>query len=165
VLAEQAGFPKGTINVVTTLDLVAEVGQELCTNKLVKKLNFTGSTRVGELLAQQCAGTLKKPSLELGGNTPFIVFDDAKIETAVEACILAKLRNSRQTCVTTNRIIVQKGIYDKFAIALTQRIKELKVGKGTDEEVFIGPLTHERAVDMAMNHINGRLGGSVWNLS
>jgi succinate-semialdehyde dehydrogenase / glutarate-semialdehyde dehydrogenase len=140
---------------VTTLNLVAEVGQELCTNKLVKKLSFTGSTRVGKLLAQQCAGSLKKLSLELGGNSPFIVFDDAKIETAVEACILAKLRNSGQTCVTANRIMVQKGIYEEFADALTKRIKELKVGKGTDEGVFIGPLTHERAVDKAMIHING----------
>jgi succinate-semialdehyde dehydrogenase/glutarate-semialdehyde dehydrogenase len=155
VLAQEAGFPKGAINVVTTLNLVAEVGKELCTNKLVKKLSFTGSTRVGKLLAEQCAGSLKKLSLELGGNSPFIVFDDAKIETAVEACILAKLRNSGQTCVTANRIMVQKGIYNKFADALTARIKELKVGKGTEEGVFIGPLTHERAVEKAMVHING----------
>ena len=155
VLAEEAGFPKGAINVVTTLDLVAEVGKELCTNKLVKKLSFTGSTRVGKLLAEQCAGSLKKLSLELGGNSPFIVFDDAKMETAVEACILAKLRNSGQTCVTANRIMVQKGVYDQFADALTKRIKELKVGKGTEEGVFIGPLTHERAIEKAMTHING----------
>jgi succinate-semialdehyde dehydrogenase/glutarate-semialdehyde dehydrogenase len=160
VLAQEAGFPKGAINVVTTLNLVAEVGKELCTNKLVKKLSFTGSTRVGKLLAEQCAGSLKKLSLELGGNSPFIVFEDAKIETAVEACILAKLRNSGQTCVTANRIMVQKGIYNKFADALAARIKELKVGKGTEEGVFIGPLTHERAVEKAMAHINGELGSS-----
>lgn len=154
VLAQEAGFPKGAINVVTTLELVAEVGKELCTNTKVKKLSFTGSTRVGKLLAAQCAGSLKKLSLELGGNSPFIVFEDAKIETAVEACILAKFRNSGQTCVTANRILVQSAIYEEFADALTKRIKELKVGKGTEEGVFIGPLTHERAVDKAMNHIN-----------
>jgi succinate-semialdehyde dehydrogenase / glutarate-semialdehyde dehydrogenase len=118
VLAQEAGFPKGTINVVTTLDLVAEVGEELCKNKLVRKLSFTGSTRVGKLLAQQCAQSLTKLTLELGGNSPFIVFDDAKLETAVESCIMAKFRNSGQTCVTANRIFVQKGIYEKFAEAL-----------------------------------------------
>ena len=122
VLAHEAGFPKGVINVVTTLDLVAEVGEELCRNKLVRKLSFTGSTRVGKLLAQQCAQSLTKLTLELGGNSPFIVFDDAKLETAVEACILAKFRNSGQTCVTANRIFVQKGIYDKFAEALVRSL-------------------------------------------
>jgi succinate-semialdehyde dehydrogenase/glutarate-semialdehyde dehydrogenase len=118
VLAQEAGFPKGAINIVTTLDLVAEVGEELCKNKLVRKLSFTGSTRVGKLLAQQCAQSLTKLTLELGGNSPFIVFDDAKLETAVESCIMAKFRNSGQTCVTANRIFVQKGIYEKFAEAL-----------------------------------------------
>ncbi|KAG4442574.1 hypothetical protein IFR05_001986 [Cadophora sp. M221] len=163
VLAQEAGFPKGAINVITTLDLVAEVGKELCTNKKVKKVSFTGSTRVGKILAEHCAGSVKKMSLELGGNSPFIVFDDAKIDTAVEACIVAKLRNSGQTCVTANRIMVQKGIYDEFADALAKRIKELKVGKGTDEGVVIGPLTHERAVEKAMSHINDakKHGGQV----
>ncbi|EXJ87241.1 succinate-semialdehyde dehydrogenase (NADP+) [Capronia epimyces CBS 606.96] len=163
VLAREAGFPKGTINVITTLNLVAEVGEALCKNKLVRKLSFTGSTRVGKLLASQCSGTLKKLSLELGGNSPFIVFDDAKIETAVEACILAKFRNSGQTCVTANRIFVQKGIYDKFAEALTAKIKSLKVGPGTENGVFVGPLTHERAIEKAMNHINDakKHGGQV----
>ncbi len=107
-------------------------------------------------MAEQCAGSIKKLSMELGGNSPFIVFDDAKINTAVEACILAKLRNSGQTCVTANRILVQNKIYDEFAEALTKRIKELKVGNGTEEGVFIGPLTHERAVGKAMDHINGK---------
>jgi succinate-semialdehyde dehydrogenase / glutarate-semialdehyde dehydrogenase len=164
VLAKEAGFPKGAINVVTTLDLVAEVGEELCKNKLVKKLSFTGSTRVGKLLAQQCAQSLTKLTLELGGNSPFIVFDDAKLDTAVEACILAKFRNSGQTCVTANRIFVQKGIYDTFAEALTNKIKELKVGPGTEEGVFVGPLTHERAVDKAMKHIDGKLCKKGWEL-
>ncbi|KIX94802.1 uncharacterized protein Z520_09492 [Fonsecaea multimorphosa CBS 102226] len=163
VLAHEAGFPKGSINVITTLNLVNEVGEALCKSSLVRKLSFTGSTRVGKLLARQCSDSLKKLSLELGGNSPFIVFDDAKIDTAVEACILAKFRNSGQTCVTANRIFVQKGIYDKFAEALTVKIKSLKVGPGTEEGVFVGPLTHERAVEKAMNHINDakKHGGQV----
>lgn len=156
VLAQEAGFPKGTINVVTTLDKVAEVGKALCENKLVKKLSFTGSTRVGQLLAAQCSSTLKKLSLELGGNSPFIVFDDAKIETAVEAATLAKFRNSGQTCVTANRIFVQEGIYDKFVQAMSDKMKTLKVGVGTEDGVFVGPMTHERAVDKAMKHVEGR---------
>ncbi|KIW31059.1 uncharacterized protein PV07_02742 [Cladophialophora immunda] len=163
VLAHEAGFPKGSINVITTLNLVNEVGEALCKSTLVRKLSFTGSTRVGKLLARQCSDSLKKLSLELGGNSPFIVFDDAKLDTAIEACILAKFRNSGQTCVTANRIFVQKGIYDKFAEALTVKIKSLKVGPGTEEGVFVGPLTHERAVEKAMNHINDakKHGGQV----
>lgn len=157
VLAQEAGFPKGSINAITTLNTVAEVGDALCKNSLVRKLSFTGSTRVGKLLAAQCADSLKKLTLELGGNSPFIVFDDAKMETAIEACILAKFRNSGQTCVTANRIFVQDGIYDKFAEALTEKIKSLKVGPGTEDGVFVGPLTHERAVEKAMNHVNGKM--------
>lgn len=156
VLAQEAGFPKGTINVITTLNGVSEVGKALCESKLVRKLSFTGSTRVGQLLAAQCSHSLKKLSLELGGNSPFIVFDDAKLETAVEAAILAKFRNSGQTCVTANRVFVQEGIYDKFTQALSEKIKTLKVGPGTEEGVFVGPLTHERAVEKAMNHITGK---------
>lgn len=155
VLATQAGFPEGTINVITSLETVAEVGEELCRNPKVRKLSFTGSTRVGKLLMAQCASTLKKLSLELGGNSPFIVFDDAKMETAIEACILAKFRNSGQTCVTANRIFVQSGIYEEFSEKLIERVKTLKVGPGTEEGVFVGPLTHERAVEKAMKHIDG----------
>ncbi|KXT08925.1 hypothetical protein AC579_9355 [Pseudocercospora musae] len=153
VLAEEAGFPKGAINLITSLTTVAEVGEELCTNTQVKKLSFTGSTRVGKLLMKQCSDSLKKLSLELGGNSPFIVFDDAKLDIAVEAAVLAKLRNSGQTCVTANRVFVQSGIYAEFASALTEKIKTLKVGPGTEEGVHIGPLTHERAVEKAMRHI------------
>lgn len=163
LLAKEAGFPAGTINVVTTLSKVAEVGEALCRSKQVRKLSFTGSTRVGQLLARQCSANLTKLSLELGGNSPFIVFDDAKIETAVDACILAKFRNSGQTCVTANRIFVQKGIYQEFMNALIAKIKTLKVGRGTDSDVFIGPLTHERAVEKAMNHINGRYHAYIKN--
>jgi len=154
-LAEQAGLPKGTINVVLTLEKVAEVGEALCKSKSVRKLSFTGSTRIGKLLARQCSNNLTKLSLELGGNSPFIVFDDAKIETAVEACILAKFRNSGQTCVTANRIFVQESIYDRFTEALTNKVKTLKVGSGLTDGVFIGPLTHERAVEKALTHIEG----------
>lgn len=156
MLATQAGFPAGTINLITCLHTVAEVGAELCTHKLVRKVSFTGSTRVGRLLMQQCSSTVKKLSLELGGNSPFLVFDDAKLDVATEACVLAKFRNSGQTCVTANRIFVQSGIYERFAEALTERVRGLKVGPGTEEGVFVGPLTHERAVEKAMNHINGR---------
>lgn len=155
VLAQEAGFAPGTFNVITTLNKVTEVGVELCANPLVKKLSFTGSTNVGKLLAKQCAPSLKKLSLELGGNSPFIVFDDADVDKAVEACILAKFRNSGQTCVTANRIMVQKGIYHDFVQVLAERVKGLKVGPGTEDGVFIGPLTHERAVDKAIKHIEG----------
>ncbi|KAF4470702.1 succinate-semialdehyde dehydrogenase (NADP+) [Fusarium albosuccineum] len=168
VLALEAGFPPGAINVITTLNEVAPVGAALCKSSQVRKLSFTGSTRVGKLLVEQSTTNLKKLSLELGGNSPFIVFDDAKLERAVEACIMAKFRNAGQTCVTANRIFVQEGIYDKFSAALVERIKTLKVGRGTDEGVFIGPLTHDRAVEKAMGHItdgvsngaNVLLGGS-----
>ena len=163
VLAEQAGFPKGSINVVTSLTTVAEVGKELCQNPKVKKLSFTGSTRVGKLLMEQSASTLKKLSLELGGNSPFIVFNDAKMETALEAAKLAKFRNSGQTCVTANRLFVQSGIYDEFAKKLTEVVKGMKVGAGTEDDVFVGPLTHERAVEKAVNHIEDakKHGGQV----
>ncbi|KAM5347502.1 hypothetical protein ACJ41O_010507 [Fusarium nematophilum] len=154
VLAHEAGFPKGSINVITTLDLVAEVGKALCTHKAVRKLSFTGSTRVGKLLASQCSANLTKLSLELGGNSPFIVFDDADLDKAVDAFTMAKFRNSGQTCVTANRVFVQSRVYDLFAKRLVDKVKTLKVGAGTDPDVFIGPLTHERAVEKAMGHIN-----------
>lgn len=154
VLAKEAGFPNGSINVVLTLDKVSEVGEAICKSERIQKLSFTGSTRVGKILASLCGQHgLKKLSLELGGNSPFVVFDDAKIDTAVEACIMAKFRNSGQTCVTANRIFVQDGIYDRFIHALAEKIKTLKVGLGTDDGVFIGPMTHDRAVEKALAHI------------
>jgi succinate-semialdehyde dehydrogenase/glutarate-semialdehyde dehydrogenase len=155
VLAHEAGFPNGTINVVLTLNKVSEVGEALCKSKLVRKLSFTGSTRVGKLLASQCCHTLKKLSLELGGNSPFIVFDDANIDRAVKALMMAKFRNSGQTCVTANRIFVQKGIYNEFAQALLTKMQALKVGPGIEEGIDIGPLTHVRAVEKAMAHVKG----------
>ncbi|KAB8199450.1 succinate-semialdehyde dehydrogenase [Aspergillus parasiticus] len=153
LLAKEAGFPTGTINVITTLAKVEEVADVFCSSKFVRKISFTGSTRVGQVLAQKCSTNLTKLSLELGGNSPFIVFNDGKIETAVEACILAKFRNSGQMCVTANRIFVQRGIYQQFMQALISRIKTLKVGDGMDNDVFIGPLTHQRAVGKALEHI------------
>lgn len=155
LLAQEAGFPKGTVNVVTTLNNVAEVGEALCKSKLIRKLSFTGSTRVGKILVEQSSANLTKLSLELGGNSPFIVFDNAKVETAVDACMLAKFRGSGQTCVTANRIFVQEGVYDRFTSALVKRIEKLKVGNGTDSDVAIGPLAHERAVEKALVHIKG----------
>ncbi|PYI32142.1 succinate-semialdehyde dehydrogenase [Aspergillus indologenus CBS 114.80] len=154
VLAQEAGLPAGSINVLTTLNNVNEVGSALCENRLVRKLSFTGSTRVGKLLAQKCSVNLKKLSLELGGNSPFIVFDDAKLEVAVDAFLLAKFRNAGQTCITANRVFVQEGIYDRFAAALVERVKSLRVGNGVVDGVTIGPLTHERAVEKAVGHIN-----------
>ena len=163
VLAEEAGFEKGVVNVITSLETTAEVGEEMCRNSKVKKISFTGSTRVGKLLMKQCADSLKKLSLELGGNSPFIVFDDADLDVAVEAAILAKFRNSGQTCVTANRIFVQRKVYDEFAKRLAERIGGLKVGAGTEEGVFVGPLTHERAVEKAVRHIEDAksMGGKV----
>ncbi|KAH7237994.1 aldehyde dehydrogenase domain-containing protein [Fusarium solani] len=154
VLAQQAGFSVGVINVVTTLDKVAEVGEALCKSRLVRNLSFTGSTSVGKLLVRQCASSLTKLSLELGGNSPFIVFDDAKLGTAVEARMQAKTRNTGQTCASANRILIQDGIYDSFTEALVKRVKDIKVGLGTAEIVSIGPLTHERAVQKARHLIN-----------
>ncbi|PWY96104.1 succinate-semialdehyde dehydrogenase [Aspergillus sclerotioniger CBS 115572] len=163
VLAHEAGLPVGSINVVLTLNKVAEVGQALCEISVVRKLSFTGSTRIGKLLAQQCIQTLKKLSLELEGNSPFIVFDDAKIDHAVEALVMAKFRNSGQTCITANRVYVQKGIYNQFTEAMLKRMQTLQVGPGTQDGVTIGPLTHERAIDKAMQHIEDakRHGGQV----
>lgn len=155
VLAEEAGFPKGVVNVVLTLKNVEEVGRAVCEDRRVRKVSFTGSTRVGKVLARQCAESLTKLTLELGGNSPFIVFDDADLDTAVEAAVMAKLRNSGQTCVTAQRLFIQKGVYEEFAKRLTERIKGLKVGPGWEEGVFVGPLTHERAVEKAMRHIDG----------
>lgn len=155
VLAHEAGFPVGTINVVLSLRKVSEVGDAICRSKLVQKVSFTGSTRVGKLLVSQCSQTLKKLSLELGGNSPFIVFDDASLDHAVDTLMLAKFRNSGQTCVTPNRIFVHNSIYDDFAKALVSKMQGLRVGLGTEDGTNVGPLTHERAVEKAMMHVEG----------
>ncbi|OWW22889.1 NAD-dependent succinate-semialdehyde dehydrogenase [Noviherbaspirillum denitrificans] len=144
-LGARAGIPAGVLNVVTTAR-PAEVGGELTANPIVRKLSFTGSTPVGKRLMAQCADTVKKVSLELGGNAPFIVFNDADVDAAVRGAIASKYRNAGQTCVCANRLIVQDGIYDLFAEKLAHAVREMKVGDGLEPGVQIGPLINEAAV-------------------
>ncbi len=151
VLAEQAGVPPGVISVVTGEARV--IGAELTSNPLVRKLSFTGSTAVGKLLMAQCASTVKKLSLELGGNAPFIVFDDADLDAAVVGAIASKYRNAGQTCVCANRLLVQSGIYDRFAARLAEAASQLKVGNGLDAETKLGPLIDARAIEKVERHV------------
>jgi succinate-semialdehyde dehydrogenase/glutarate-semialdehyde dehydrogenase len=144
-LAVEAGVPAGVLNVVTGTDSSA-IGKALCEDSRVRKLSFTGSTPVGRILYGQCAGTMKKLSLELGGNAPFIVFDDADLEAAVEGAIASKYRNTGQTCVCANRLIVQAGIHDAFVARLAEKVAAMKVGPGTGEGVVIGPLINDKAL-------------------
>jgi succinate-semialdehyde dehydrogenase/glutarate-semialdehyde dehydrogenase len=146
VLAEQAGIPAGVFNMVVTTRS-REVGVTICEDERIAKMSFTGSTGVGARLLSQCAGTIKKASMELGGNAPFIVFDDADIDAAVEGAVASKYRNAGQTCVCTNRILVQEGIKDEFIEKFTAKVKELKLGVGTDESVDIGPVVNVPAVE------------------
>jgi succinate-semialdehyde dehydrogenase/glutarate-semialdehyde dehydrogenase len=151
VLAERAGLPKGVLNVVT--GSAAEIGGELTSNPTVRKISFTGSTEVGKVLMAQCASTVKKVSLELGGNAPFIVFDDADLDAAVEGAIVSKYRNTGQTCVCANRLLVQSSVYDVFAGKLTRAVDRLKVGNGLEEGVTQGPLIDMAAVEKVESHI------------
>ncbi len=144
-LAERAGVPRGVLNVVTT-NRAAEVGGELTANPAVRKLSFTGSTEVGKLLMAQCADTVKKVALELDGNAPFIVFDDADLDAAVAGAMASKYRNAGQTCVCANRLLVQDGIYDAFAAKLAEAVARLKVGPGLSGDVQQGPLINADAV-------------------
>jgi succinate-semialdehyde dehydrogenase / glutarate-semialdehyde dehydrogenase len=150
-LALQAGFPPGVLNIVTG-DAEA-IGKELTSNPLVRAITFTGSTRVGKLLMQQSAATVKKVSLELGGNAPFIVFDDADLDMAVEGAIASKFRNMGQTCVCANRILVQDGVYDAFAGKLANRVSKMKVGPGAEEGVAQGPLINEAGLAKVEAHV------------
>jgi len=150
-LAERAGIPKGVFNVVT--GSASEIGGELTANPIVKKLSFTGSTEVGKVLMQQCAATVKKISLELGGNAPFIVFDDADLDAAVEGAIASKYRNTGQTCVCVNRIYVQDGVYDAFAAKLAESVKKLKPMSGLEAGATQGPLIDDKAVAKVEAHI------------
>jgi succinate-semialdehyde dehydrogenase/glutarate-semialdehyde dehydrogenase len=153
-LAHRAGIPAGVINVVTSLANTPEVGEVLTTHPTVRKVSFTGSTPVGKLLMRQCSSTLKKLSLELGGNAPFIVFDDAAdLDAAVAGAITSKFRSSGQTCVCANRIFVQAGIYDEFARRLADKVGEFKVGNGFDSGVTHGPLIHDRALSKVESHV------------
>ena len=151
VLAERAGVPAGVFSVVTGKP--QEIGAEMTSNPTVRKLTFTGSTAVGRLLMQQCAPTIKKLSLELGGNAPFIVFDDADLDAAVEGAIASKYRNAGQTCVCANRIYVQDGVYEQFADKLVAAVRKLKVGNGAEAGVTQGPLIDDKAVKKVEQHV------------
>src|SRR4051812_2319468 len=155
-LAERAGIPKGVINIITGSS--GPIGKELTTNPIVRKFTFTGSTEVGKQLMAQCAGTVKKVSLELGGNAPFVVFDDADIDAAVEGAMASKFRNTGQTCVCANRLYVQEGVYDKFAQKLGEKVAAMKVGNGLEEGVTQGPLIDMAAVEKVEEHISDALG-------
>lgn len=157
VLAERAGCPDGVLNVVTGKDS-SGMGHELSTNPLIRKLSFTGSTSVGKVLMKQAADNVKKVSLELGGNAPFIVFEDADIEAAVEGAVYAKFRNSGQTCVAVNRFLVQDSIFDQFSQRLTDAVKMLKVGYGMDDDVQIGPLINQNGLDKVQEHVTDAVG-------
>ncbi len=156
VLAERAGVPAGVVSILT--GDAKTIGAELTSNLLVRKLSFTGSTAVGKSLMEQCAPTLKKLSLELGGNAPFIVFDDADIEAAVAGAVASKYRNAGQTCVCANRIFVQSGIYDRFAERLAEVASGMKIGNGLEDDTKIGPLIDERAVEKVERHVGDALG-------
>ena len=151
VLAERAGIPAGVFNVVT--GAAAAIGDEMCTNPKVRKVTFTGSTEIGKLLMQKCAGTVKKTSMELGGNAPFIVFDDADLDAAVEGAIASKYRNTGQTCVCANRLLVQDGVYDAFTAKLVEKVKALRVGDGLKGVTDQGPLIDLKAVAKVEEHI------------
>lgn len=152
-LAEEAGIPAGVINIITSHQAAA-VGDELCQNPVVRKLSFTGSTRIGKLLMRQCADTMKRVSLELGGNAPFIVFDDADLDAAVAGALASKYRNAGQTCVCANRILVQSSVYDAFAEKLTAAVKAFKVGDGMSEGTQIGPLINPAAASKVAELVN-----------
>ncbi len=150
-LAERAGVPAGVVNIVA--GITKEIGAEMTSNPTVRKLTFTGSTQVGKLLMEQCAGTVKRTSMELGGNAPFIVFDDADIDEAVKGAIICKYRNAGQTCVCANRIFVQDGVYDEFVEKLNAATAGLKMGNGADDGVSVGPLITEKAANDVLTFV------------
>ncbi|OOY15317.1 NAD-dependent succinate-semialdehyde dehydrogenase [Thioclava sp. DLFJ4-1] len=162
VLGERAGLPKGILSVITSAK-ASDIGKEFCENHTVRKLTFTGSTEVGRILLRQAADQVMKCSMELGGNAPFIVFDDADLDAAVEGAMASKFRNNGQTCVCANRIYVQSGVYDAFAEKLAKAVNALKVGDGLKEGVEAGPLINEDAVKKVQEHIQDVLdhGGSI----
>lgn len=162
VLAERAGVPKGVFSVVPS-SRSSDIGKEFCENPAVRKLTFTGSTEVGRILLRQAADQVMKCSMELGGNAPFIVFDDADLDAAVQGAIISKYRNNGQTCVCANRIYVQDGVYDAFAEKLKVAVEKLRVGDGLKEGSDLGPLINEAAVEKVEDHINDVLanGGQI----
>ncbi len=155
-LAERAGVPKGVFSVLTGDS--GAIGGEMTGNPIVRKITFTGSTEIGKLLMQQAAGTVKKVSMELGGNAPFIVFDDADLDAAVEGAMGSKFRNTGQTCVCANRLLVQDGVYDEFSKLLTKRVAEMQVGNGMEDGVTQGPLIDLNAVEKVEEHIADAVG-------
>ena len=171
VLAERAGIPEGVLSIIPSTDS-SGIGKEFCENQTVRKLSFTGSTEVGRVLLRQASDQVMKCSMELGGNAPFIVFDDADIDDAVEGAIACKFRNNGQTCVCANRIYVQAGIYDEFAERLTSAVQKMKVGDGLDRDTVLGPLIDRAAVEKVQHHISDAtskgaavaLGGSAHGL-
>jgi succinate-semialdehyde dehydrogenase/glutarate-semialdehyde dehydrogenase len=156
-LAEEAGVPAGVFSVVT--GSARAIGGELTRNPKVRKLTFTGSTEIGIQLMRECAETVKKVSMELGGNAPFLVFDDADVDAAVEGALISKFRNAGQTCVCTNRFYVQDGVYDAFVAKLAERVKGLKVGYGMDEGTIIGPMIDKAGVEKVEEHLEDALAG------
>ncbi|KAI1770823.1 aldehyde dehydrogenase [Hypoxylon cercidicola] len=163
-LAEKAGYPKGVFNVMpTTLANTPALSEALCKHPLVKKVSFTGSTRVGKILSAHCADSLKKLTLELGGNCPFLVFDDANLEQTCDALIPLKFRHAGQACITANRVYVQRGIYEKFANLLAEKTRQLKVGHGIDKDTTMGPLTVPTGLDKVAAQVEDarRHGGTV----
>lgn len=151
-LAERAGIPAGVVNVITGKASV--IGGELTSNPTVRMLTFTGSTEVGKMLMEQCAKTVKKVGMELGGNAPFIVFDDADVDAAVDGAMASKYRNAGQTCVCANRFLVQEGVYDSFAEKLSAAVRQMKVGNGIEDGVTTGPLINSAAVEKVQEHID-----------
>lgn len=155
-LADRAGIPKGIFNIITS-DCPKDIGNELCTNPDIRKFSFTGSTSIGKKLMADCASTVKKVSLELGGNAPFIVFDDADIDDAIEGAMAAKYRNSGQTCVCANRMLIQEGIYEKFIKKLKIAVENLTLGHGLKESTSQGPLINQAAIDSVSTHVKDAL--------
>ena len=158
-LGEEAGVPSGTVNVVT--GRTREIGAELTSSPLVRKLTFTGSTEVGKRLIEQCASTVKRTSMELGGNAPFIVFDDADLDAALDGAMLCKYRNAGQTCVCANRFLVQEGVFDEFARRLSERVEALRLGPGTDADTDVGPLITEEAAADVVDIVEQALAGGA----
>src|SRR5712692_10243186 len=153
-LAEEAGLPAGVLGIVTgAAEDAPVIGRELTSNPIVRKLGFTGSTEVGKLLMEQCAKQVKKVSLELGGNAPFLVFDDADLDDAVAGALICKYRNSGQTCISANRILVQNTVHDELVQRLTEAVVKLKVGNGLEPDTNVGPLIEQQAIDKVQRHI------------
>lgn len=150
-LAQRAEIPAGVFNVIT--GNAVEIGKELTANPIVRKLSFTGSTEVGRILLRECADTIKKVTMELGGNAPFLIFDDADMDKAVAGVVVSKFRNAGQTCVCANRIFVQQGIYDAFTAKLTEAVNQMKVGNGLEPDVSIGPLINQQGLDKVEAHV------------